>query len=199
MESDASLTPPPVRPAQLTPGHPLETLHGVALEPGERVVVYAAANHKTAKVIHIVIGVLLAPVLVGIAIIVYGVMYDRWHLRFVAITSKRVIMQKGNEPARWLAREEIVDVRSRRESGGGGGIYGAAATVGQAAENLVAQKKDKTDARYWVNTEAVIVQGKKGALTIGGGVNAAAIGRSVARLVSEDGWADALPTANHPA
>lgn len=199
MDTEASLTPPPVKTAELVPGAPLETVRGVPLEPGERVIAYFEANHKTAKIVHIVIGVVLIPLLFGIALVAYGFLYDRWHLRFAVVTNKRVIMQKGSEPARWLHRDEIVELRSRRESGSGGGVYGAAAAVHQMAENAKAQKLAKTDARYWVNTEAVIVQGKKGALTIGGGVDASAIGRTLARFVHEDGYAESMPTVNYPA
>jgi hypothetical protein len=103
--------PPSIRPARLAAGELLETVCAVPLEKGERVVLFARADHARAKVLHIVIGVLLLPLLVGIPLILYGVFYERWHLRFAAVTTRRVVLQTGAEPARWLSLDEITGLR----------------------------------------------------------------------------------------
>src|SRR5690242_19573282 len=76
-------------------GGAVETVCGVPLESGERVLFYSQPNHRTAKLVHIIFGVVFAVIVLGIFLIVYGVLYDRWHLKFVAMTNRRILTQTG--------------------------------------------------------------------------------------------------------
>src|SRR5258706_6340212 len=84
----------------------LETVGGVPLEQGERVVLFALPNHRVAKIVHIVLGVLLIPLLVGIPLLIYGILYERWQLQFVALTDRRVITKKGETGVHWLRLDD---------------------------------------------------------------------------------------------
>ncbi len=198
VRSDDSLAPPSVRPITTTPGEPLDTVCGVPLETGERVVMFFSADHKIAKWIHIVLGVVLLVVIFGLMLILYGVYYDRWHLRFVAITDRRIIMQTGNKPARWLYLTEVVDLRAKRSSSAAPGVVGVVAAAANEAKTALATKSAKTDPKFWVGTEAVIVQGKKGALSIDHSVPPTLVGPALANALHTDGWIARLPTANYP-
>ena len=193
LRSDDSLSPPPVAPIALAPGEPIETVCGVPLETGERVVLFFAPTHRAARCLLIAVGVLLAVVLFGIVLILYGVFYDRWHLRFVAVTDRRVIAQKGDRAARWLYLRDVVELRAKRDAAASGG---AIATANQSA--ALATKEAKTDPKFWEGAEAIVVQGKKGALAIDRSVPPTVLGPQLANALYTDGYVAKLPTANYP-
>jgi hypothetical protein len=193
-DADDSPEPPPLEEIALAPGQALETVSGVPLEAGERVLFYSRARHTTHKVAHILVGILLAPLIVGIAFLVYGILYERWHLRFVAITTKRIITKKGDKPARWLRLGDVVDVRVR----GASGAMGAGAAANATSATSASASADKTDPKFWRDAEAIIVQGKKGALSIDRSVAPGALGPAIANALWTDGYLERVPTANHP-
>lgn len=177
---------------------PTETVSGIPLEPGERVVLFYVANHKLAKTLHIAIGVLLAVVLFGIVLIVYGILYDRWHLKLVIVTDRRVIVKCGDEASRWLYLKEVVDVYAKREAKAGGGIVGAVGAVAHHAQTAAASVLKQTDAGFWSNASGIVVQGKEGALSIESGIDFEVLGPALAHAAFTDGYVARLPTANHP-
>ena len=198
VRGDDSLAPPSVRPIATTAGEPLDTVCGVPLETGERVVMFYAADHKVAKWIHIVLGVIFLVAIFGLLLILYGVYFERWHLKFVAITDRRVILQKGDKPARWLYLKEVIDLRAKRASSSAPGVVGVVATAANEAKTALATKSAKTDPKFWAGTEAVVVQGKKGALSIDQSVPPTLVGPALANALYTDGWIERLPTANYP-
>src|SRR5579859_1437801 len=105
---------PPPEPSPIVPADPMVTVCGVPLEAGERVVFFARPRHTRSRVVYVLAGVLLAPLVVGLAFIAYGLLYERWHLRFVAITNRRVVVQRGHRGARWLRLGDVVEVKARR-------------------------------------------------------------------------------------
>ena len=195
-EEESQLPPPPNPQRQLSVSDRLETVCGVPLEEGERVLLYIQPSHRTAKLLHIIAGVVLLVALVGIPLLIYGILYERWHLKFVVVTTRRILTKTGNKPVRWLYLKEVVDVRAKRADTAGGGAIGA---VAAAAVNAQAGDNSKTDARYWANTQAIIVQGKNGSLSIDASAGAASLGPALANAVWTQGYVNRLPTAHHPA
>ena len=177
---------------------PTETVSGIPLEHGERVVLYYVADHKLAKTLHIAIGVLLAVVLFGIVLIVYGILYDRWHLKLVIVTDRRIIVKGGDKPSRWLYLSEVVELEAKREAKTGGGVIGAVGAVAHHAQTEAASERTQTDAGYWSNASGIVVQGKEGALSIESGIDFEVLGPALANAVFTDGYVARLPTANHP-
>jgi hypothetical protein len=186
-EPDFAPEPSP-EPLSVVPGEPLATVCGVPLGAGERVVFFARPRHTRSKVVYVLVGVLLAPVLVGIAFIAYGLMYDRWHLRFVAVTNRRVLLQRGGRPARWLRLEDVVDVRARR----------ADSPSGVIATPLPRAPEAKTDPSHWERASAVIVSGRGGALSIDESVAPETLGPAIAHVLWTDGYLDRAPSVHHP-
>jgi hypothetical protein len=192
-ELDALVEPSP-EPVVVTPGQPLVTVCGAALEQGERVLFFARARHVRSRVIYALLGVLLTPLLVGIAFLVYGILYERWNLRFVAVTSRRVIVQRGARPARWLRLADVTDVRAKR--GKAAGV--AAAPAPAAALPSESAPAEKTDIKHWVGANAIIVQGPKGALSIDQSIRPELLGPAVANAVWTEGYVDRVPAVVHP-
>jgi len=192
LASEPDLAPEPSpEPMPVVPGEPLVTVCGVPLAAGERVVFFARPRHARNKLVYVLVGILLAPVLVGLAFIAYGLMYDRWHLRFVAVTNRRVVLQRGARPARWLRLEDVVDVRAKRTPAASGGI---ATPPPETPET----SRTKTDPSHWVRAEAVIVSGRGGALSIDESVAPETIGPAIAHVLWTDGYLDRTPTVHHP-
>lgn len=185
-EPDLASEPPP-EPTPVVPGEPLVTVCGVPLGAGERVVFFARPRHTRNKLVYVLVGVLLSPVLVGIAFIAYGLMYDRWHLRFVAVTNRRVLVQRGGRPARWLRLEDVVDVRARR-----------AQTPSGAIATPLPAPEAKTDPSHWTRASAVVVSGRGGALSIDESVAPETVGPAIAHVLWTDGYLDRAPTVHHP-
>jgi len=190
LASQPDLAPEPAvsQPTAIVPGEPLLTVCGVALEVGERVVFFARPRHTRNKLAYVLAGILLAPVLVGFAFIAYGLMYERWHLRFVAVTNRRIVLQRGARPARWLRLEDVVDVRAQHGHASSGAI--AAATPDRA--------QAKTDPTHWARANAVIVSGREGTLSIDESVAPETLGPALAHVLWTDGYLSRVPTVHHP-
>jgi hypothetical protein len=173
----------------IVPGEPIVTLCGMPLEAGERVVFFARPRHARQKLVYVIVGVLLAPLVVGFAFIAYGLMYERYNLRFVAITTRRIVVQRGARPPRWLRLPEVVDVRARH----------AGAQSGTMTEPAAKERAPrKTDPSHWRNAEAVVVQGRAGALSIDESVAPEVLGPAVANAIWTEGYLDSLPEVHHP-
>jgi len=194
LSSDPDLAPEPSpEPSPIVPGEPLVTVCGVPLEAGERVVFFARPRHARQKVLYVVLGALLAPLVVGFAFIAYGLMYERWHLRFVAITNRRVVLQRGTRTPRWLRLADVVDVRAKRATARGGAI----ATPLPEAHDL-AETARKTNREHWSNAETVVVSGRGGALSIDESVPPELVGPALANAVWTEGYLETVPTVHHP-
>jgi len=194
LSSDPDLAPEPSpEPSPIVPGEPLVTVCGVPLEAGERVVFFARPRHARQKLLYVVLGALLAPLVVGFAFIAYGLMYERWHLRFVAITNRRVVLQRGNRSARWLRLTDVVDIRAKRATARGGAI----ATPPPEAQGLV-PATEKTNRQHWSNAETVVVSGRGGALSIDESVPPELVGPALANAMWTEGYLERAPTVHHP-
>jgi hypothetical protein len=190
LASEPDLAPEPSpQPTALVPGDPLVTVCGVPLEAGERVVFFARPRHARNKLVYILAGIVLAPVLVGIAFIAYGLMYERWHLRFVAVTNRRIVLQRGSRSARWLRLDDVVDLRAQHTHPPSGAIGSASPERMQA----------KTDPTHWSRADAIVVSGKGGVLSIDESVAPETLGPALAHVLWTDGYLDRAPTVHHPA
>ena len=189
LASEPELAPEPSpQPSPIVPGEPLVTVCGTPLEAGERVIFFARPRHARQKVLYVVLGVLLAPLVVGFAFIAYGLMYARWHLRFVAITNRRVVVQRGTRGPRWLRLTDVVDVRARRTEGRSGAI----------ATPLPEANSKKTDPRHWSDADSVVVSGKTGVLSIDDSVPPEVLGPALAHALWTEGHLERVPTVLHP-
>ncbi len=146
----------------------------VPLEQGERIVFFARPHHARHKLVYVVVGVLLAPLVLGFGFLAYGLLYQRYNLRFVAVTNRRVIVQRGTKPARWLRLAEVMDLRARR---GGPSAHGAMRPRDATAA------LDKTDPRHWTHAHTIVVQGHGGALSIDDSVALDRVGPAIAHAL----------------
>lgn len=187
--------PPPQPQSGLQPiGHtndtgPLLTVCSVPLEPGERVVFFARPRHARQKVLYVVLGVLLAPLILGLAFVAYGLLYDRWHLRFVAVTNRRVVLQRGTKSPRWLRLADVSDVRAKRARAPSGAIGSLYPEASHGA---------KTDPKHWAEADAVVVYAKGGALSVEECVEPQLLGPALANALWTEGYLDTAPTVHHP-
>jgi hypothetical protein len=199
LSSDPDLAPEPSpEPSPIVPGEPLVTVCGVPLEAGERVVFFARPRHARQKVLYVVLGVLLAPLVVGIAFIAYGLMYDRWHLRFVAVTNRRVVLQRGTRSPRWLRLTDVLDVRARRAPARRGPIATPLPEASGLVSSSLAPPAQKTLPEHWSHAETVVVSGRSGTLSIDESVPPALVGPAIANAVWTEGYLESVPTVHHP-
>lgn len=155
----------------------LGTVCGVPLESGERVVYFVAPDHTKTKRRIILWGALLTLILFGFVLIAYGAMYERWGLRFVALTNKRIIVGKGERGVRTARLAEIADIRGEGNAGGA----------------------DKTDSRYWVRSDGIVVEARGGgALFIDKSADPQRLGPALANALYTAGYFDRVPTAHCP-
>lgn len=191
LRSGDSMSPPPVVPIALVPGEPLETAGGVPLETGERVVFFFAPSHRVTRWTYILVGLLLTVLVFGVVLVVYGLLYERWALAFVAITDRRVIVRKGSRPARWLFLRDVAELRAKRSRAAAPGV------VAEPGSGLAA-KAAQTDPKFWEGAEAIVVRGKKGALSIDASAPPMRVGPALANALYTDGWTARVPTASYP-
>ncbi len=167
---------------------PPATVCGVPLETGERVVLFARPRHARNKMVYVVVGILLAPLGVGFALIAYGLIYQRYNLRFLALTNRRIVLQRGHKPARWLRLAEVVELRAKRAGGTGATIAGPQGVPAP----------EKTDPRHWAHAQAIVVHGRVGALSIDDSVALEQVGPAIANALQTEGAFDRWPAVNHP-
>jgi hypothetical protein len=186
LASEPDLEPPP-EPAPIVPADPMVTVCGVPLEEGERVIFFARPSHTRHRVVYVLVGILLVPLVVGLAFIAYGLMYERWHLRFVAITNRRVVLRRGNRGARWLRLGDVVDVKAQR-----------GATPGAIATPVPELPGEKTDPKHWADAAAVVIRGRDGALSVDESVAPQVLGPTLANAVWTEGYLERVPSVHHP-
>ena len=158
----------------------LGTVLGTPLEKGERVLFFVAPDHTRTKVLLVLLGVLLAVLVFGIFVVIYGVLYDRWGIRFVALTNHRILVQKGNAPPRFMRLSDVVDVRSRG---------GARASK---------SNEEKTMSPYWEESGAIVIEGKKGTFVLDKSVDPRRFGPAIANAVYTEGYLERAPTIHSP-
>ena len=157
----------------------LGTVLGTPLEKGERVLFFVAPDHTKTKVLLVLLGILLTVVIFGIFVVICGVLYDRWGIRFVAVTNHRILVQKGNAPARFMRLSDVVDVRSR----------GATASKSNV---------EKTMSPYWEGSGAIVIEGTKGTFVLDESVNPRRLGPAIANAVYTEGYLERAPTIHSP-
>ena len=155
----------------------LGTVCGFPLEPGERVVFFVAPNHKSTKTKLVLLGILLAVLVFGLFVILYAAMYESWGIRFVAVTNKRVIVQKGTSRAPQFVRLDAVTA------------LGPKNTASSAA---------LTDLRYWADAASLVLETKSGALRIDKSADLPHLGPAIANALYTTGYFDRVPTVACP-
>jgi hypothetical protein len=191
LDSVPELEAPASQP--LAAGQPLVTVCGVPLEAGERVVFFAHPRHLRQKLLYVLVGALLSPLVVGIAFIAYGLMYQRYNLRFVAITNHRIILSKGTKSVRWLRLSDVIDVRAKRAAS----TAQAIGAIGTGASPS-ARTTDRTLPEHWRGAEGVTIQAKRGALSIDDSVPPERLGPAIANAVWTEHYVERVPTVHHP-
>jgi hypothetical protein len=162
------------------------TVLGEPLEEGERVLFYVQPSYTLVRALLLVFGVVLLAGLLGCVLIAYGLLYERWALRFVAITNRRLLVKKGERRALSIALADVIALKPRRHVGAG----------------LVAPSKSAPDTQlapgYWKAADSLLVQGRHGSLAIDRRGDLPRLGPALARAAFEAGWVDREPTARFP-
>jgi hypothetical protein len=151
-----AMTPAAVTPAAMAPQS--ATVHGVALQPGERVVYYSAPNYSTSKTIYLVLGIMFALILVGLIFFWIRSRIEKKNPRAIIVTTLRVIVIEGSglETVHWL--QNVADIEPLRQNHhhGGGGLVGALVGAAvSAVANSMADKKGKVDPKYWARAYGI--------------------------------------------
>lgn len=138
---------------------PGNTVLGVQLEPGERVIYFKQHSHAAEKWTMIVLGVLFLVVLIGLLFLWMGMTADKRNPRAHAITNRRLIYWPGKGEPQSVPFSQIADLEPvRHRSTGGGGLIGAAIGAAvSAAMNHYANKNPKTELKYWQRAIAIVV------------------------------------------
>ena len=72
-----------------------QTVWGVPLEPGERVIYYQRLTGIGERLFLFLIGILFLPILVGLLFLYFGVFYEQTHTRVYVITDRRIFSVTG--------------------------------------------------------------------------------------------------------
>ena len=142
-----------------------QTVMGVPLEPGERVVWFKKHSYLLDKIITITVGVFLLVVVVGIGVIIYGILLDKWKPAAHALTNRRLIYidGKGNVNSYYFAQIADIDVERQKKNVGGGGLLGAAINAAaNAAVNHFANQNSKLDRKFWGGAVALNIAYQNG-------------------------------------
>jgi hypothetical protein len=145
--------------APMQPGAGGATVLGQPLEPGERVIWFRKHSYTLEKIIMIVLGVFLLVIIIGIGIIIYGVLLERWKPVAHVVTNRRLIVFGApGKPPESYPLAHIADINPIRKSAtsGGGGLIGMAISAGiNAAANALANQNHKLTKDFWNRTEAL--------------------------------------------
>jgi hypothetical protein len=136
-----------------------QTVCGIPLEPGERVIWFKKHDYTVEKVMMWILGVLFLIVLIGIIFIVLAVLTDGRNPKAHILTNRRLIMIPGNGPPQIYPLEQVADVEPQRQRvQGGGGLIGLAiSAAATAVANSMADNNHKLQVGYWARTEAIIL------------------------------------------
>lgn len=137
------------------------TVMGVPLQPGERVIYFHKPSYTADKVAMWVMFALTFWILIGFIFLYLALTFEKKNPRAVIITNMRVMEIAGTGVPTWVALADAVDVDPERQGGAafGGGLVGALVAV--AADSL-ANKKSKTDPKYWARGIAAKVATRSG-------------------------------------
>lgn len=147
------------------PTNAADATFGVPLEAGERILFIDRPNYTADKVILWIFGVLFAVVLIGILFIVMAVRFEKTNPRGTMVTNRRVIHVKGSGEVISIPLADIVDldVVRQRSNAGAGGLIGVAVSAGvNAIQNSMANKKSKSDPKFWNRAIAVVLVTQRG-------------------------------------
>lgn len=138
-------------------GMPGQTVLGLPLEPGERVIWFKKHDYTMDKIIYIVMGVLLLVILIGVIFIYLGATMDSRRPQAHALTNRRVIIfgPPGKGAPQIFPLSYVADlVPTRQKSGGGGGglIGMAVGAAINAAINYSANQQHKLTKDFWNRT-----------------------------------------------
>ncbi|CAN5561938.1 hypothetical protein BH09MYX1_BH09MYX1_64220 [soil metagenome] len=141
-----------------------QTVMGVPLEPGERVIWFKKHGYLLEKIIMITLGVFLLIVVVGIGLIIYGALLDRWKPKAHALTNRRLIYidGKGVVTSYYFAQLADFDVERQKQSGGGGLMGAAIGALATAAQNYVANQNTKLERKFWTKAVAILITYQNG-------------------------------------
>ncbi len=137
-----------------------QTVMGVPLEPGERVVWFKKHSYMLEKIIMIVMGVIFLVFIIGIGLIIYGILLEKWKPAAHALTNRRLIYidGKGNVQSYYFAQMADLDVERQKKNVGGGGLLGAAINAAaNAAVNHFANQNSKLERKFWNGAVAIMV------------------------------------------
>ncbi len=103
-----------------------QTVLGVPLEQGERVIWFDKPTYLRDRLILFVVGGVLLFYLIGIIFIVLGILWPRWQTRGFVVTNRRVIIVDKNGVPTWVSLGDIanLDLERKRGDEGGGGLAG---------------------------------------------------------------------------
>jgi hypothetical protein len=131
------------------------TVLGVPLEPGERVVFFKRVSFTGNKIGGWILGILLAPVLIGFWLIYVALNVEKKNPNAFAVTDRRVIYIPGlGKPAEIIDYRHMADIEPKRQDvQAGGGLVGALASAAVShVMNKSADKKSKAERKYWDRT-----------------------------------------------
>jgi hypothetical protein len=133
---------------------------GEPLQQGERVVYYRTMDYSTSKTIYLVMGILFMPLFfIGAIFLWLRSKIDRDNPKAIAVTTQRVLVQQGNgmTVTHWLQNVSDLEPVRQRAHGHGGGLVGALVAAGASAVmDSMANKKAKTDPKYWSRAIGII-------------------------------------------
>ena len=141
-----------------------QTVMGVPLEPGERVIWFKKHSYLLDKIIMITLGVFFLIVIIGIGLIIYGIMLDRFKPKAHALTNRRLIYidGKGVATSYYFAQIADFDVERKAKSGGGGLMGAAIGALATAAQNYMANQQGKLERKFWTQAVAIVVTYQNG-------------------------------------
>ncbi len=137
---------------QMVPAGMAQSVLGVPLQPGERVVYFFKPSYTGDKIALWVVGVLTVWMLIGIIFIVLALMVDSRNPKAQVVTNMRVIEISGKGVPTWIPLADAVDLTAERQKGNaaGGGLIGLAISAAvSAVQNSLAEKNSKMDPTYW--------------------------------------------------
>lgn len=145
----------------MAPGGGAQLVLGVPLEPGERVIHFHKPSYTGDKIALWVLGVLTLIAVVGVAFIVWALLYDKLQPKGYFVTNRRVVsVDKRGTPVS-IPLHDITDLEAVRNSSQayGGGLLGAA--IGAIADHMT-NKNAKADPKYWKRSVAVVLVTRQG-------------------------------------
>lgn len=196
-------SPQPMVPAAMAAmaGPGAQTVMGVPLQPGERVIYIYKPSYTVDKVMYWICGVLLALVLVGIIFIVLAVLVDKRNPKAQIVTNQRVIEISGKGVVQSIALSDVIELKPKRQqaNSGGGGLVGFAIGMAvNAVANSLAERNSMMTPAFWKRTIGIEIIGRTNRIHVQTR-DPLKLGPLVARCVYEPGSAETMPAVQHDA